>query len=486
MNIQEFDIVPSELSTNINDRVIEGYKLASMYVQEPSETDSRRLEIIMISEKDVLRISSCISDSFDSLSKIIPSELYEREIYEMSNVIPKDHWDLQPLKIRYKLKDAYPLQKESIGTSEKYRLPIQHNGMDGDGIFEIPVGPIHAGIIEPNHLRFSVAGEPILMLKVHLGYTHRGIEKLMETDISKDNTHLAERICGDNGIAHSLAYLQAIERDTEIPKRAKFIRTILAELERIHCHLSGISGVALDTALSVPAAEGFALRERMLRLNEKVSGHRLLRGILKPGGLKKDLDNRQLEMIEKETMALKFEICDLFEMMIRSPSFMDRAESTGVLSENDAKRFGTVGPIARASGIEYDVRKQHPYEAYADVGFRVPVYTSGDVYSRLRVKKEEIEESISLISQCIGFMEAGPIFEKLKIINGFSFGIVESPRGELTNCVHVKNDQIWRYKIRDASFHNWPALETAVLGNIIPDFPLINKSFDLSCSGNDL
>ena len=486
MYITEKTVRAADLLSSVKKATDEGYELVSMYIQEPSGNRKRVLEIIMLSQDNTLRISLKIDNEYPSLTSIIPSEQYEREIFEMNGIYPSGYGDVKPLRLRYSQENEYPLQKTPYTNQKKRPLSIPHNGMDGDGIFEIPVGPIHAGVIEPNHFRFSVAGEPILMLRVHLGFTHRRIEKLLETQISKDNTFMAERICGDNGIAHSLAYLQAIEKDTAVPERAKFIRVIFAELERIHCHLNGISGIALDTALSVPAAKGYAMREKILRLNEHISGHRFLWGVLMPGGLRKDVENDKLSTIEMEIMKLSFELDEMIATMRRSPSFTDRAEVTGTLSTDDAERLGVVGPIARASGIEYDVRKVHPYEAYDITGFKIPVHTAGDVYSRLMVKSNEIRESISMIYQCIGFIENGPIFEKVEDIDGFSIGVVESPRGEIVHCVNVNDKKIWRYKIRDPSFLNWPAIETAVIGNIVPDFPLINKSFDLSCSGNDL
>jgi Ni,Fe-hydrogenase III large subunit len=348
------------------------------------------------------------------------------------------------------------------------------------------VGPIHAGVIEPGHFRFSVAGEPIQMLRVHLGYTHRGIEKMLESPVNKDNTRLVERISGDNAIAHCLAYLQAIEDGTEIPMRARFVRTVYAELERLYYLLSGMAGIAMDTALSVPATKGYVLKERILRLNERISGHRMLWGTLRPGGLRVDLNDGSASEIEREMLRLKFDVDDLFEIMTSSPSFMDRTETTGILTNDDAVGLRAVGPVARASGVDYDVRKDHPYAAYGAVGLNVPTYMSGDVHARLKVRKNEIVESISIITQCLNNMEAGETSCSVRTRDGFHIGMAESPRGEVIHCVHVTDGRIVRYKIRDASVPNWPALELAVLGNIVPDFPLVNKSFDLSYSGNDL
>ena len=461
-----------------------GYGIGCMYITEPSETSSRCMETILVSPEDIIRATSELHEtSYPSIASSIPSAaIYEREMFEMSNVTPLKHPDLRPLRFREKGK--HPLSKS--GENEGSPYPIPRNGIFGEGIFEIPVGPIHAGVIEPGHFRFSVAGEPVLMLRTYMGYVHRGIEKMLETPVKKDHMKLMERVSGDNGIAHSLAYLQVMENGNEIPIRAKYIRTILAELERIYYHLSGISGISLDTALSVPASKGATLKENILRLNQRVTGNRFLRNMLKIGGVTKDISKEQLIDIEKEVMKLRFDVTDLTEMMINSASFMDRAETTGTLTTEDAVKLRTVGPAARASNVDNDVRKQHPYEAYGTIGMKVPLYTTGDVYARLKVKRDEIIESISIVTQCISYMEEGPISNDVRTEDGFRIGIVESPRGELIHCANIVNGKIWRYKIRDPSFPNWVALENAIMGNIVPDFPLVNKSFDLSYSGNDL
>ena len=464
-----------------------GAGIACMYVVEGAADAPRTLETIMISGKEALRISAPLRESaFRSLTLAFRAAgIYEREISEMSGVLPLGHPDMRPLKMRTRTTGVYPMQKEDKD-GYPHKVIIPRNRMFGDGLFEIPVGPIHAGVIEPGHFRFSVTGEHVLQLRTYLGYKFRGIEKLMEIPVGRDNTRMAERISGDNAIAHSLAYLQAIEGDTEIPIRAKLIRTVYAELERIYYHLNGISGIALDASLSVPAQTGFAMKERILRLNERISGHRMLRNTLMPGGLRKDMSEGSMKDIEREMVRLRFEADELFGMLTSSPSFRDRADTTGILSKEDAVALRTVGPVARASGIEYDVRKNHPYAAYGSIHMRTITHTSGDVYARLKVRHDELLESVSIIIQCLNSAEPGEISCPVRTEDGFRIGMTESPRGEVIHCAHVRNGEIWRYKIRDPSFPNWPALELAILGNIVPDFPLVNKSFDLSYSGNDL
>ncbi|MDR3206141.1 MAG: NADH-quinone oxidoreductase subunit C [Candidatus Methanoplasma sp.] len=467
------DIDAGDLPKILKKYTDEGSRLACLYARDAD--GGRVLEAILIGKR-VERITACVAGGeFESAAPLVPgASLYEREIYETSGLRPVGHPDMRPLRSR------------TVWSPQSGAAAIPHNGIIGNGTFEIPVGPIHAGVIGPGHFRFSVAGEPILMMRTYLGYSRRGVEKLMETSASADNTLAAERISGDNAVAHTLAYLQTVEQDSEIPARAEYIRTIYAELERIYNHLGTIAGIALDSALAVPASQGSMLRESMLRLNESVSGHRLLWGALRPGGLSRDLSAAALGEIERKVMTLTFDVEDLLGVMTRSPSFMDRAETTGKLSYEDALRTCAVGPVARASGVDYDVRKAFPYAAYGRTALSVPKCPSGDVYARLTVRKNEIAESVSIILQCINDMKDGPVRTKTEPKDGFHIGMAESPRGEVVHCAHIENGKVARCKIRDASFPNWPALECAVLGNIVPDFPIVNKSFDLSYSGNDL
>jgi Ni,Fe-hydrogenase III large subunit len=359
--------------------------------------------------------------------------------------------------------------------------------LEGDGGFEIPVGPVHAGVIEPGHFRFSVAGESILNLEVRLGYVHRGVEKCLEEASPNRALRMVERISGDNGVAHSLAFCQAFESGQEVPPRAQYVRCVLAELERIYNHLGDIAGLALDTAFSVPAADIDALRENLLALNARTTGHRLLWGAVTLGGTREVFGEAAVDDVQDTLMNTGNELRAVVRRMRASPSFLDRAETTGVVSEKVAKDLRLVGPIGRASGQNRDVRRDHPYEAYSRLSFRVPLFKEGDVMARMNVKVEEVDESISRGMEALDRMplpEGGRILEPPK--DGVHIGLVEAPRGELIHIIHTKDGKVVRHKVRDPSFCNWPSIQEAVLGDIVPDFPLINKSFSLSYSGNDL
>jgi len=431
---------------------------------------------------------------FPSLTPEIPcADWYEREIHDMFGIVPVDHPELRPLVLYDDWPEGeYPLRKDFDPHRRPGRIPSAYRfrRVEGEGVFEIPVGPIHAGVIEPGHFRFSVAGEPIIALEVRLGYVHKGIEKLSESTPYDKGVYLSERISGDNSFAHSLAYCQAVEAiaGVEVPERGLYLRSAFAEMERIYNHFGDLGGIALDTAFGVGAAHAAILRERMMAMNERATGSRFLRSVNRLGGVSLDLDQEQVEAVLSQLVILKLEFKEFVELITGTPSLLDRTESTGRLSLEAAKDLNVVGPGARASGVDRDVRRDHPYAAYRNLSFRVPVRSEGDVDARMRVKIDEVYESMSIVDQALGNLPKGEVTTpKFEIPPGrIGMSLVESPRGELVHWIISGDGRPFRHKIRDASFHNWRAMEVAVLGNIVPDFPLINKSFNLSYSGSDL
>jgi Ni,Fe-hydrogenase III large subunit len=299
---------------------------------------------------------------------------------------------------------------------------------------------------------------------------------------------LAERISGDNSAAHAVAFCQAVEKiaGIDIPPRAKYIRTILLELERMYNHIGDIAGIATDVAYPFGAAHANYLKERMMQLNEKVTGSRFLRGMNTPGGIRRDIGDKK-EMILNEIDLMHNDFKELMELLFNSPSVADRIETTGRISTEIAKGLHVVGPAGRASGIDSDVRRDHPYAAYPEIEFKVPVLKTGDVNARTCVRADEVYESIIIIRQALSQLPEGDIISELKNIpDGCALGYSEAPRGEILYWVSISNTRIERCKVRDPSFCNWLAIEYAVLDNIVPDFPIINKSLSLSYSGNDM
>ena len=427
--------------------------------------------------------------TYPSLTIDVPAaHWYEREMMEMSGPVPLAHPNMRPLHLHdwpkgeHPLLPSFPLDRKAPRVEGTYH----HRKVEGEGILEVPVGPVHAGVIEPGHFRFSTAGEPILNLEVRLGFVHRGVEKSLEGCPLPRALRMVERISGDNGASHSLAFCQAVENGAEVPERAKLLRCVYSEMERIYNHLGDIGGMATDVAFAVPAAAAVTLRERMLRLNQEITGHRLLWGTMVPGGVARDINEERSDRLQSALVDLALSFDPIEDTLFNSPSFLDRVETTGVLSLPQAKDLRATGPVARASGWDRDARRDFPYAAYDRMGFQVQVQREGDVLARLRVKIGELRESMSIVKQSLDMMEAGEIRTKVTAVDGMGLGLVEAPRGELVHCVHFREGSIVRYKVRDPSFCNWPTIEKAVLGNIVPDFPLINKSYNLSYAGNDL
>jgi Ni,Fe-hydrogenase III large subunit/Ni,Fe-hydrogenase III component G len=390
--------------------------------------------------------------------------------------------------------DVYPMVKEFDASTQVPRVKgsFEFRQVEGEGVFEIPVGPVHAGIIEPGHFRFTVAGEPVINLDVQLFYTHKGTEKIAEGMTPQRAVFLAERISGDSSFAHALAFCHALERlgGIEVPKRALVIRTLLLELERLYNHLGDIGALLLDVGFSVGAQTGFRLKESMLQLNEVLTGSRLLRGMVAIGGLRRLVEDtlHRRETLRRTLGSVSDGFEQLVDLIMSTASVLDRFETTGTLSQEDAQRLGIVGMAGRASGINRDLRRDHPHCAYPYLTFRASVASQGDVLSRFNVRVDEVRESFRLIEQ----LQHQHVNEEIvKQVDGIpplrrALGYTEGWRGEIVHWVMTdKSGNLYRWKITDPSFHNWRAVKLAVLNNIVPDFPVINKSFNLSYSGND-
>ena len=475
-------------------------RLASLHAtdERPSGQGFRLHAVLDIPGRPgVVSVSAPVDPSlatFPSITPVMPAaNWYEREVQDLFGLLPVGHPDPRPL-VLYDDWPAgeFPLRKDFERSRRPPRTPrpYEFRRVEGEGIMEIPVGPVHAGVIEPGHFRFSVAGEPIVSLEIRMGYVHKGIEKLSEAMPYPQGVMLAERISGDASAAHSVAYCQTVEglAGAEAPERAQYIRTVVLEMERLYNHFGDLAGIALDTAYSVPAAHGYLLRERMLGLNECITGSRLLRSVNVLGGVRRDITADDRTKLLSSLVKLRLEFEDLVGLMLSSPSMLDRVETTGVLRREVAEALNVVGPAARASGIDRDVRRDRAYAAYAHLSFIVPTEQAGDVGSRMRVKIAETRESFSIIEQALDGMPGGPIREEMREIPSGeeALSFVEASRGELLHWVRSGQGSPDRHKVRDPSFCNWLAMEHAVLGDIVPDFPLINKSFNLSYSGNDL
>jgi Ni,Fe-hydrogenase III large subunit len=332
-------------------------------------------------------------------------------------------------------------------------------------------------------------GETVIDLKIRLYFTHKGTEKLFEGRAPAEAVELAERISGDTTVGHSLAYCLALESlaGIEAPTRAQYIRVVLLEMERLYNHVADFGMICNDTGFAVAHSHCFRIRERMLRLNQHLTGNRLLRGGIVPGGVVQSMPHDFNLAGELDSILADFN--EVVEISLNNTMLMDRLEGTGRLAMKTATDLGVLGYVARASGINVDVRRDHPFAAYRHLKFKVPVFESGDVYARTMIRVEEARESVGLVKQALRLMPAGPLAVPLGRLAAFepAFGIVEGWRGAIVHWVMVDNDgRLLRVKVKDPSFANWPALSFALLDNIVPDFPLCNKSFNQSYSGNDL
>ena len=421
-----------------------------------------------------------------------PASRFEREIRDLFGIEAMGHPDPRPL-VRHAFwpKDYFPLRKDAVPPDhfEDDGTPFPFTPVGGEGVYEIPVGPVHAGIIEPGHFRFSVIGETVIDLKIRLYFTHKGTEKLFERRLPEDGVELAERISGDTTIGHSLAYCQALESlaGTEVPERARYLRVILLEMERLYNHIADFGAIANDTGFAIANAHCSRMRERLLRLNKSLTGNRLLRGGVILGGVGFDLSSG-LDL-SAELYSILADFNEIVDISLQNTILTDRLEGTGCLTKQTAVDHGALGYVARASGVNTDARRDHPFAAYGELDFKVPVYESGDVYARTMMRVKEAAQSVALIRQASKRLTSGPLAAPMGLLRPFqpAFGIVEGWRGAIIHWVMVDSKgELYRVKIKDPSFVNWPALSFAVLKNIVPDFPLCNKSFGLSYSGNDL
>ena len=419
---------------------------------------------------------------------------FEREIHDLFGLVPAGHPDLRRLPLHQFWPGNYhPLLKDSTVRQDfsDDGEPYPFRRVEGEGLYEITVGPVHAGIIEPGHFRFSVEGETIINLESRMYFVHKGIEKLFESATLVQGVKLAERISGDSSVAHALAFCQAVEAlaGVTIPPRAAYLRVVLLELERLYNHIADVGAICADTGFAVANAHAMRLREDLLRLNARLVGHRLLRDSLVPGGVARDFTAAQIADALGSITRIIADFDQLVEIATSNGLVLDRLHGTGRLNRQTAREMQVVGVPARASGIDEDARRDHPFAAYSKLPPRVIVYSEGDVWARLMVRVEEAREAARLIGSALEALPNGSLTVSLEALpeGEAAFGLVEGWRGPIWHWVVAgKNNTLRRVKIKDPSFANWPALNYAILKNIVPDFPLVNKSFNLSYAGNDL
>ncbi|MGB0034645.1 MAG: NADH-quinone oxidoreductase subunit C [Candidatus Acidiferrales bacterium] len=450
----------------------------------------RRVHYVFdVGTHDYLHMTSLVDGPVRSIALQVPAaSWYERELHDQYGVELTGHPDLRPLVFHQNWPDGVHAMVDSVDHVPWASREYNFLTVRGEGIAEVAVGPVHAGIIEPGHFRFSVVGDTILHLELRHFYTHKGTEKLFEGTFVNAGAMIAESISGDNCFAHAVAYSQAVENASGVdaPPRASAIRLIGLEFERLVCHISDIGGLCTDVGFNVAAASATRLRELLLQASSKCCGTRYWRGIAVPGGLRFDLDpTKVLELSQAVSLAAR-QFSDLARVIVDTPSIQNRFETAGVLRHEAAVNLAVVGPVARASGVDLDVRRDHPYGHYDTVRFEVPVTNYGDVMARAKIRIEEAAISARLIQETASALPVGSVLAPLEFRGHFhGYSAVESPRGELYYWLEGHDGRLTRCHIKSPSFQNWPAMPFAVMDNIIADFPLINKSFNLSYSGCD-
>jgi Ni,Fe-hydrogenase III large subunit len=364
---------------------------------------------------------------------------------------------------------------------------------EGESLHQIPVGPVHAGIIEPGHFRFTANGETVVRLEARLGYVHKGIDALMVGATIERAARLAGRVSGDSTVAYALAFAQALEAalGVEVPPRAAYLRALAAELERLANHFGDIGAVCNDAAFAMMHAQCGLLREQVLRAAQACFGHRLMMDCVVPGGMRGDLPNDAQGRLLVLVADVRRRFPELVELYEDTASLKDRTVGTGILSRELARQFAAGGYVGRASGRSFDARRTPGYAPYDQLQFEVPVVEAGDVNARLWIRIREVEQSLGLVEQILRALPSGEIhvstLEPRTSNGGEGLALVEGFRGDIFAWVRTRPDgKVDRCHLRDPSWFQWPLLEAAIEGNIVADFPLCNKSFNCSYSGHDL
>jgi len=466
---------------------------------QDSNCDSRyAVHIALVTAPGLLVLSLPVDQdmpAFPDLSDLFPAaDRMQRFIADLLGLHPAEGGDhrkwlrhaswpanVHPLRKSFDINTAYTTEADAY-----LFVPVT-----GSGVHEIAVGPVHAGTIEPGHFRFSVIGEKVLRLEERLGYKHKGIEKRFEGMTLEQGARLAGRISGDTTVAYAWAYAQAVESVTHTapPLRSQWLRALFLELERLLNHLGDLGYPGNDAAFSFGFTQFWILKENLLRLNSELFGHRYLMDCIVPGGVTVDIDSASHSRVFNALMHIETGVTNLKNIYDEHAGVQDRFITTGRVSPDLAAQLGLTGLAGRASGQAWDLRAQFPCTPYDQLDVVMATHRNGDVAARVTVRFEEITESIRLIRAILEKIPQGEIVCTPGRAEHEHPGIgwVEGWRGEVLVALHTGSDNlIHRLHAHDPSWQNWPVLEHAVIGNIVPDFPLINKSFNLSYSGVDL
>jgi Ni,Fe-hydrogenase III large subunit len=429
-----------------------------------------RAHLAVLDEALRLVAIDCPDGRYPSIGRLMPGAIrLERAIRDLHGLEPVGLPDTRPWLDHGAAPTAYPF------------LPVE-----GSHLHQIPVGPVHAGIIEPGHFRFTCDGESVVRLEERLGYTHKGVDALMAGAPIAQAARIAGRVSGDSTVAYAIAFAGAVEQALGVapPPRAAWLRALAAELERLANHFGDIGAICNDASLSIMLAHCAMLRERVLRAASACFGHRLMMDAVVPGGVAGDLaDTTALLTLVTEVRAAFRPLVKLYD---HTASLQDRTVGTGIVRPALAERFAAGGYVGRASGRAFDARRRPGYSPYDTLAFDVPVMTEGDVNARVWIRIKEAEQSFSLIEQILSALPVGATRRALPAASGEGCALAEGFRGDVFAWCRVADGRVLRSHLRDPSWLQWPLLEAAIEGNIVADFPLCNKSFNCSYSGHDL
>lgn len=485
-NNQRFDVssIPFLSADDFRRSVIEalsnGYRMIALTPIDRNVSE-RIIAVFADNTSSLIHIIGGVFDKskleFESFANEFPQTNYfECELSENYGYVPLNHPWLRPVR------------KQNVILGNK---PYQFFKLEGEEVHEVAVGPIHAGVIEPGHFRFQCHGELVYNLEINLGYQHRGVEKLLLDANPDQRIILSESIAGDTTVGHTFAHCSAIESltQTQLSLRAEVIRTIASELERIAMHLSGLGGVANDIGFALPASSYGRLRTLAINSLALLCGSRFGRGLFIYGGVRFDLNDEIINSMKNNLEVIHNDVAEINNYLFSSVGVLTRFEDTGTVSKELAQSIGLVGLAARACGLEEDARISFPYSAYRYNPVSMITLSSGDVFARARLRALEIDESLKFIFDQLDNLPNGEIKSEVSELKNNSgvVSIVEGWRGEIVHIAFTDdNGNLIQYKVKDPSFNNWYGLSLALRKTAISDFPLCNKSFDLSYAGHDL